>query len=90
MVCQSVKIYPRQLIKSSNCGQAVWNSKMREELLEQMDAMRENPSKGMPPQDFQYQAIKVNSDIFRAIKRGLFPTFLFRGQLCISKQEEEF
>ena len=41
--------------------QVVWNSKMREEVLEQMEAARENPESAGTPQDFYFKALQVES-----------------------------
>lgn len=37
----------------------VWNSKMREEVLQLMDAARENPEAAGTPQDFRFKALQV-------------------------------
>ncbi len=39
----------------------MWNSKMREEVLEQMEAARENPESAGTPQDFHFKALQVGS-----------------------------
>ncbi len=39
--------------------QVVWNSKMREEVLEQMEAARENPEAAGTPHDFHFKALQV-------------------------------
>ena len=43
------------------CGQVIWNNKMREELLERMEAARTDPADALPPADFQFQALQVQS-----------------------------
>ena len=40
-------------------GQVVWTSKMREQLLVQMDSLRSDTDAALPPPDFQYTAIKA-------------------------------
>lgn len=43
--------------------QVVWNSKMREQLLTQMEAARSDSAAALPPAEFQYAAIQVRSNI---------------------------
>ena len=42
------------------CVQVVWNSKMREEVLAQMEAARANPEKAGTAQDFRFEALQVD------------------------------
>lgn len=39
--------------------QVVWNSKMREEVLAQMEAARDNPDKAGTAQGFRFEALQV-------------------------------
>jgi hypothetical protein len=39
--------------------QVVWNSKMREEVLAQMEAARDNPDKAVTAQGFRFEALQV-------------------------------
>ncbi|KAK9807966.1 hypothetical protein WJX73_008492 [Symbiochloris irregularis] len=47
-----------QLASSTSNPQVVWNSKMREQLLAQMEAARSDASAALPPSNFTYTAIQ--------------------------------
>lgn len=51
----------RQKLKGKcPCVQVVWNSKMREEVLAQMEAARADPEKAGSAQDFRFEALQVD------------------------------
>ena len=55
--------------------QIVWNSKMREEVLELMEAAREHPETAGTPQDFTFKALQVGRPL---------PLTLPCGVVCIA------
>ena len=55
------------------CRQVIWNNKMREELLERMEAARTDPADALPPADFQFQALQVQSGPTHLLRLAIPP-----------------
>jgi len=54
--------------------QVVWNSKMREEVLELMEAARQNPESAGTPQDFRFKALQVRGPVTHCLQHLLLLT----------------